>query len=62
MESQIFGGKKILVSRELEMGIFAVKKCAYRSGNEMKFIVCGSSNSDLNKTVLICGRWKTGPP
>ena len=53
MESQIFGGKNILVSRELEMGIFAVEKCACSSGNEMKFIVCGSSNSDLNKTVLI---------
>lgn len=34
MESHILGGKKILVSRGLEMGIFAVKKCACRS--EMK--------------------------
>ena len=35
MESHILGGKKILVSKVLEMGIFAVKKCACRS--EMKW-------------------------
>lgn len=45
MGSHILGGKKILVSRGLEMGIFAVKKMVRC---EMKLIVCGYSNSDLH--------------